>query len=130
LQQIAWEKAGVIRDGKNIETALAEFVQIREEQLPQVSLRAKERIFNREWVQALELENMLQIMEMVCRTSLNRTESRGSLYRKDYPDMDNINWLKNQIVTKKDDGMDIRSEPIIVTRIEPPKKILKYGKTE
>ena len=73
---------------------------------------------------------MLQIMEMVCRTSLNRTESRGSLYRKDYPDMDNINWLKNQIVTKKDDGMDIRSEPIIVTRIEPPKKILKYGKTE
>ena len=98
LQQIAWEKAGVIRDAKNIETALAEFVRIREEQLPQVSLRAKERIFNREWVQALELENMLQIMEMVCRTSLNRTESRGSLYRKDYPDMDNINWLKNQIV--------------------------------
>jgi succinate dehydrogenase/fumarate reductase flavoprotein subunit len=130
LQQIAWEKAGVIRDGKGIETALAEFVQIRDEKLPQVSLRAKERIFNREWIQALELENMLQIMEMVCRTSLIRTESRGSLYRKDYPDMDNINWLKNQIVTKTDDGMDIRSEPIIVTRMEPPKKILKYGKTE
>lgn len=130
LQQIAWEKAGVIRDGKSIENALNEFVEIRDNQIPQVSLRAKERIFNREWVQALELENMLQIMEMVCRTSINRLESRGALYRRDYPDMDNINWLKNQIVRKKEDGMDIRSEPIVITRIEPPKKILKYGRTE
>ena len=130
LQQIAWEKAGVIRDGKSLEEALAEFLRMQQEELPQVSVRAKERVFNREWVQALELENMLLIMEMVCRTSIKRTESRGALYRRDYPDTDNINWLQNQIVSKKDDGMHIRSEPVVVTKIEPPKKILKYGRTE
>jgi succinate dehydrogenase/fumarate reductase flavoprotein subunit len=130
MQQIAWEKAGVLRDGEGLEEALAQFVLIRNEELPQVSVRSKERVFNREWLQALELENMLLTMEMVCRTSINRTESRGALYRRDYPDTDNINWLKNQIVSNQNGEVSIRSEPIIVTRIEPPRKILKYGRTE
>jgi hypothetical protein len=26
--------------------------------------------------------------------------------------------------------MEIRSEPVVVTKIEPPRKILKYGRTE
>jgi len=130
LQQTAWEKAGVIRDEGSLQKALSEFVKMREEELPSISVRMKERVFNREWVQVLELENMLWIMEMVCRTSLNRKESRGALYRRDYPDTDNINWLKNQIVSQRDGKMEIRSEPVVVTRIEPPKKILKYGRTE
>jgi succinate dehydrogenase/fumarate reductase flavoprotein subunit len=130
LQQVAWEKAGVIRDGESLEKALSEFVKMREEDLPRVSVQAKERVFNREWVQVLELGSMLLIMEMVCRTSLNRKESRGALYRRDYPDTDNINWLKNQIVSQKEGKMEIRSEPVVVTKIEPPKKILKYGRTE
>ncbi len=130
LHKIAWEKAGVIRDGEGLEKALSEFIRMREEDLPQVEVKTKERIFNREWCQVLELENMLTIMEMVCRTSLNRKESRGALYRRDYPDTDNINWLRNQIVSLKEGQMEIRSEPVVVTKIEPPKKILKYGKTE
>jgi len=130
LQQVAWEKAGVIRDGESLEKALSEFLKMREEELPEVGVRAKERIFNREWIQVIELENMLSMMEMVCRTSLNRKESRGALYRRDYPDTDNINWLKNQIVIQKEGKMEIQNEPVVVTKIEPPKKILKYGRTE
>jgi succinate dehydrogenase / fumarate reductase, flavoprotein subunit len=98
--------------------------------LPLVGVLAKDRVFNREWVQVLELENMLWIMEMVCRTSLIRKESRGALYRRDYPETDNINWLKNQILSQREGRMEIRSEPVVVTKIEPPKKILKYGRTE
>ena len=130
LQQVAWEKAGVIRDGESLEKALSEFLRMREEELPEVGVRVKEPVFNREWVQVIELENMLSIMEMVCRTSLNRKESRGALYRRDYPDTDNINWLKNQVVSQKEGKMAIRIEPVVVTKIEPPKKILKYGRTE
>jgi len=114
----------------SLEKALVEFVRMRNDELPQVSVRAKERIFNREWAQALELENMLLIMEMVCRTSINRTESRAALYRRDYPETDNINWLRNQIVSQRDGKMDIRSEPLVITKIDPPKVILGYGKTE
>lgn len=130
LQQVAWEKAGVIRDAASLEAALAEFLRMKDGDLPQVGVRGKERIFNREWMQVLELENMLLTMEMVCRASLTRKESRGALYRRDYPDTDNINWLKNQIVSQKDGRMEIRSEPVVVTKIEPPRKILKYGRTE
>ncbi len=130
LQEVAWEKAGVIRDAGSLEEALAEFVRTKEEELPRVSVRAKERVFNREWMQVLELENMLLTMEMVCRASLNRKESRGALYRRDYPNTDNVNWLKNQIVSQREGKMEIRNEPVVVTRIEPPRKVLKYGRTE
>jgi succinate dehydrogenase/fumarate reductase flavoprotein subunit len=130
LHKISWEKAGVIRDGEGLEKALLEFIKMKNEELPQIEVRAKERVFNREWIQVLELENMLTIMEIVCRTSLSRKESRGALYRRDYPDTDNINWLRNQIVSLKEGKIEIRSEPVVVTKIEPPKKILKYGRTE
>jgi succinate dehydrogenase/fumarate reductase flavoprotein subunit len=130
LQQVAWEKAGVIRDKTSIEEALTEFARMREEDLSRVCVKNKDRIYNREWIQAYELNSMLTILEMVCRTSLNRTESRGALYRRDYPETDNVNWLKNQIVKKTDEGMQIWSEPVVITKLDPPKKIMKYGQTE
>ena len=130
LQHVASEKAGVNRDKTSIDEALIEFVRMREEDLPRVCVRNKDRIYNREWVQGLELNSMLTILEMVCRTSLNRTESRGALYRRDYPETDNVNWLKNQIVKKTDEGMQIWSEPVVITKLDPPKKIMKYGQTD
>ena len=130
LQQVAWEKAGVIRDKTSLDEALIEFNRMREEDLPRVCVRNKDRIYNREWIQALELNSMLTILDMVCRTSLNRTESRGALYRRDYPETDNVNWLKNQIVKKADEGMQIWSEPVVITKLDPPKKMMKYGQTD
>lgn len=130
LQQVAWEKAGVIRHKDGLEEALAEFLRMKEEDLPHICVRSKERIYNKEWAKTLELESMLTVMEMVCRASLNRTESRGALYRRDYPDTDNVNWLKNQIVKRSEEGMKIWSEPVVITKLDPPKKIMKYGQTE
>jgi succinate dehydrogenase/fumarate reductase flavoprotein subunit len=130
LQQVAWEKVGVIRDKTSLDEALIEFNRMREEDLPRVCVKNKDRIYNREWIQVLELNSMLTILEMVCRTSLNRTESRGALYRRDYPETDNVNWLKNQIVKKTDEGMQIWSEPVVITKLDPPKKMMKYGQTD
>ncbi|KAA3630404.1 MAG: FAD-binding protein [Proteobacteria bacterium] len=130
MQQLVWEKAGVIRDGNSLQEALKEIIRIRQEDLPQIHTINKDRIYNREWIQSYELGSMLTIMEMVCRTSLKREESRGSLYRRDYPQTDNINWAKNQVVKKSDEEMQIHSEPLVVTKLEPPKKIMKYGRTD
>ena len=97
--------------------------------LPALSTSSKSRRYNKEWIEALELENVVQVLEISARSSLMRTESRGVHYRSDYPYTDNDNWL-NEIVVKKVDGkMDITIRPIIVTKISPPRGVSLYMET-
>ncbi len=47
-----------------------------------------------ELVRVNEAKNYLQVAQLVCHAMAVRTESRGELFRIDYPEMDNDNWLK------------------------------------
>jgi L-aspartate oxidase len=42
-----------------------------------------------------DLENVALLLKAILKGSLLRTESRGSFFRKDFPDQDDRNWLKN-----------------------------------
>ncbi|MFC1977892.1 FAD-binding protein [Chloroflexota bacterium] len=87
LKQTMWDKASVIRDRQNLEEALNEIEVIRE-RLALVSITN-----HQELRQSVKLANMLTVSEMVCRSALTRTESRGAHYRSDYPKEDE-RWLK------------------------------------
>jgi succinate dehydrogenase/fumarate reductase flavoprotein subunit len=121
IQRIANDYVGPVRDGQGLEKALKEIEKIRVEVLPRMGVTTEDRYFNREWVEGLQVENMLQTLELVARTSLTRTESRGALYRKDFPNTDNKNWLKNIVIREKDGKQELRLSPIVVTKISPPK---------
>ena len=60
---------------------------------------------------------MLNISEMVCKSALLRTESRGSHFRSDFPKEDNANWLNNIVIQKQDGQMKISTVPISFNRI-------------
>ncbi len=45
----------------------------------------KIRRFNGLWIEAIEVPYMLDVAEMMIRSALFRTESRGAHYREDYP---------------------------------------------
>jgi succinate dehydrogenase/fumarate reductase flavoprotein subunit len=62
-----------------------------------------------------EVRSYLELAILACRTMLERNESRGELFRVDYPYRDNDNWLKWLIVKRKTDS----EEPIIRTRELP-----------
>lgn len=47
-----------------------------------------------ELVRINEAKSYLQVAQLVCHAMAARTESRGELFRIDYPQMDNDNWLK------------------------------------
>jgi succinate dehydrogenase/fumarate reductase flavoprotein subunit len=55
---------------------------------------------------------MLLMSEIICRGALLRTESRGSHYRSDFPEEDNVNWLKNIVVSQDSGQMILKSIPV------------------
>jgi len=60
----------------------------------------------------IELKNILTISKTLCRSALVREESRGSHYRSDFPEEDNVHWLKNIIVRKEKEDMMVEVFPV------------------
>ena len=82
-----------VPDKRGLVSCIGETEKLNDAALHQ-TVKNKGKVFNSEWVLALGNEVMLRILEMVTRASLLRKESRGALYRTDYPDTDNKDWLK------------------------------------
>ena len=94
--------------------------EIRSQVLPALQVTAKSRILNREWMEAIELENLLDIAEAMATSSLLRKETRGAHYRSDFPDK-HVAWLKNICMRPRaDGGFDMTYEPVQFTRLAPP----------
>ena len=93
LREVMWFKAGIIRHGDELKQALAEISQL-EEKSGDVSVETPEDL-----IQYLELVNLLSISKFICQTALQRTESRGAHFRRDFPSEDNNHWLKNIVVS-------------------------------
>ncbi|NIM44828.1 MAG: FAD-binding protein [Nitrososphaeria archaeon] len=118
LQQITWDYIGVIRDKEGLSTALEEINRIREEELPRLCLANVGRTFNREWVEALELENMLQVAETIASAALYRAESRGNHYRRDHP-CSSKEWLKKVLIKRDGKEMSIYTIPVGFKEVKP-----------
>ena len=122
IQDLAWQKVGVVRTGASLLEAQDEIRRMKGEDLPNLSCRAKEREYNREWVEAIQIENLLTTLECIARSALERKESRGAHFRKDYPEMDNNNWLINTVLHNRQGEMALSRVPVVVTRFTPPGK--------
>ena len=59
-----------------------------------------------------ETKNRILNAEMMLRSALFRTESRGKTYREDYPRRDDDNWLAWVKIRKGDDQMILSKSPL------------------
>jgi succinate dehydrogenase/fumarate reductase flavoprotein subunit len=78
----------------------------------------KTKRFNLEWIEALEVRNMLDASEMAIRSAFMRTESRGLHERAEYPEA-RTEWLKHIILCKSGDKMQLSTEPVIFSYEKP-----------
>jgi succinate dehydrogenase/fumarate reductase flavoprotein subunit len=115
-----------VREGHYLEKVLEELKGLWEAARV-VRVRHPEiKKYNMEWLEALQTENLLTIMEMVTRASLMRTESRGAMFRRDFQNTDGVNWLKNIVISRKGEELNLRTEPVVVTTLEPPRMVYPY----
>ncbi|MBW2485600.1 MAG: FAD-binding protein, partial [Deltaproteobacteria bacterium] len=113
LKMMMLQKAGIVRNPDDLEKALTKIEDIRSKSRNCIIATPKDLMHN------LGLQNMLLIAEMVCKAALLRKESRGSHWRPDYPQEDNVNWLKNIVIHKENDEMMLDVHPVQMEFVSP-----------
>lgn len=104
LRQLMWDKAGVEKNRGDLEAALQEIADIRLEMLPSMAAKTARAVANYEWLDAIDVTNMIDVCELVILSSLERKESRGPFMRTDFPDTDNVGWLAANVLKKTQNG--------------------------
>ncbi len=126
VQERAHECLGPIRSEAELQGFVGFLGDVKREELPNLATASKSRVYNKEWIDPLELGSMVHLLEAAARSALARTESRGVHYREDYPDTDNDNWLHESLVHLADDGMEINRRPVTHTTITPAGGVTPY----
>jgi len=93
IRELMWKYMGVEKDERGMREALERLEEIRERMLPAMGAQHMHG-----WLDAIDAVNMLDACVLMTQSALNRKESRGPFIRTDYPDMDNENWLAQNIL--------------------------------
>jgi fumarate reductase (CoM/CoB) subunit A len=118
LGKTMYSQVGVSRTAQGMTQALEEIGRLKTE-LPQIQV-SDQPAFNLGWVDAKEMELMIETAKTMAFSALIRKESRGAHYREDYPSTDYQNWTKHIVLEKKGEQIQHTLEPVKITRIKPP----------
>ncbi|GAB2777789.1 succinate dehydrogenase flavoprotein subunit [Streptomyces chlorus] len=113
----------VFRTEQTIKTAVEKIAELRERYL-NVSIQDKGKRFNTDLLEAIELGNLLDLAEVMATSALARKESRGGHYREDYPNRDDVNFMRHTMAYREvgDDGAEsirLDYKPVVQTRYQP-----------
>jgi succinate dehydrogenase / fumarate reductase flavoprotein subunit len=123
LTRIMEEHCGVFRNEEVMRAGQQKLVALQE-RLQQARIRDHSQVFNTARIEALELENLMDIALATVSSALARQESRGAHSRIDYPERDDTHWLRHSLYYKEGMRMDykpVRIKPMTVDSF-PPKK--------
>ncbi len=124
LQKIMQEDFGVFRTEEHMQNGLVALAQLRE-RLDHAVLQDTSNTFNTARVEALELDNLMATAMSSAICAKARKESRGAHARYDYPERDDVNWLKHSLYFATDDRFAVRAvnlQPNEVAPFEPKKR--------
>ncbi len=131
MQRTMQNHCGVFRFGDKLKEGVAKILEI-EQQVENIFIKDKSKVFNTARLEALELQNLIEVAVSTMVSAEGRKESRGAHVRSDAPDTaehpdgrDDQNWLKHTLWYKEGNRLDYKSvklTPLTVPTIELKKR--------
>jgi succinate dehydrogenase/fumarate reductase flavoprotein subunit len=106
LKTLAWKCLGPVREEHLLNEGQERLKKI-EERIQRVSPATVNDLFKKR-----ELENVVLFLKAILQGSLIRGESRGAFSRRDFPEQDDLNWLKNSRYQLRDCEVQVTHRPV------------------
>ena len=102
--------------------------KIREvaERAERITITDQSKVFNTARVEALELQNLIEVARATMVSAEARKESRGAHDRSDFHERDDVNWLKHTLWYKSGDRLDykpVNLKPLSVESVAPKARV-------
>jgi succinate dehydrogenase flavoprotein subunit len=96
MQRVMQAHAAVFRTGESLDEGVRKLEEVVAS-FASVNVSDRSLIWNTDLIETLELDNLLGQAVATIRSAANRQESRGAQAREDFPDRDDVNWMKHTL---------------------------------
>jgi succinate dehydrogenase flavoprotein subunit len=121
LRNAVTAHCGVFRNQELLSEGVRKVLEL-EERAGRTAIKDRSRTFNTARVEALELDNLIETAKATVVSAEARRESRGAQARSDYPDRDDVNFLKHTLWYRDGNRLAYKSvnmKPVSVDAFPP-----------
>ena len=125
MQRAMQAHCGVFRF-PDLLTAGVEKIKAVSERARRTGIKDKSKVFNTARIEALELDNLIEVARATMVSANARQESRGAHDRADFHQRDDVNWLKHSLWYRDGDRLDykpVNLKPLTVETFVPKARV-------